>query len=217
LLVPNLNLFSAASADEAFDSDEVLYQARIHPEQYSNTFTDEQINRIHEKIVEVCGIACDTLADSSQFPDTWLMQYRWDKGKKHANALPTGEKIIHIKVGGRTSAVVPSVQKKTGPVAGDGKVEEDDALSGAEEEVKLKVKAAKNSKTKAAEKSAKTSPKVKFNGKKKSVPPAKAEPKLSGSRKRSAAEVNTNITATKKVKVVETEGFGGRRRSTRGK
>ena len=34
-------------------------------------------------------------------------------------ALPSGEKITLLKVGGRTSAVVPSLQKKTGAVAGE--------------------------------------------------------------------------------------------------
>lgn len=99
-------------------ADEVLYQARIHPEQYSNTFDAEQIKRLHESIVSVCTTACETLADSEQFPETWLMKYRWDKGKKDSNVLPNGEKIVHLKVGGRTSAIVPSVQKKTAS-AGD--------------------------------------------------------------------------------------------------
>lgn len=100
-------------------ADEVLYQARIHPEQYSNTFDEEQIKRLHEAIVYVCTTACETLADSEKFPETWLMKYRWDKGKKDGNVLPNGEKIVHLKVGGRTSAIVPSVQKKTAAVAGD--------------------------------------------------------------------------------------------------
>lgn len=47
------------------------------------------------------------------------MKYRWDKGKKDSNVLPNGEKIVHLKVGGRTSAIVPSVQRKTAAVAGD--------------------------------------------------------------------------------------------------
>ena len=38
---------------------------------------------------------------------------------RKAGKLPTGEKITLLKVGGRTSAVVPSLQKKTGAVAGD--------------------------------------------------------------------------------------------------
>ncbi|EMD00703.1 hypothetical protein BAUCODRAFT_153147 [Baudoinia panamericana UAMH 10762] len=100
-------------------ADEVLYQARIHPEQYSNTFDDEQIKRLHDALIGVCTLAVETLADSKQFPETWLMKYRWDKGKKDANVLPNGEKIVHLKVGGRTSAIVPSVQKKTAAVAGD--------------------------------------------------------------------------------------------------
>src|ERR1700709_2132852 len=36
---------------------------------------------------------------------------------RKAGKLPSGEKIILLKVGGRTSAVVPSLQLKTGAVA----------------------------------------------------------------------------------------------------
>lgn len=100
-------------------ADEILYQARIHPEQYSNTFSDAQIKALHDALTSVCTIAVETLADSKKFPDDWIMKYRWDKGKKDSNVLPNGEKIVHITVGGRTSAVVPSRQKKTGAVAGD--------------------------------------------------------------------------------------------------
>lgn len=55
------------------------------------------------------------------------MKHRWSKGKKEGGKLPNGEKIIFLKVGGRTSAVVPSVQKKTGAVAADVKEESEDA------------------------------------------------------------------------------------------
>lgn len=58
------------------------------------------------------------LADSEQFPEEWLFKHRWGKGKKNqASVLPNGNKIVFLTVGGRTSAVVPSVQRKTGPVA----------------------------------------------------------------------------------------------------
>lgn len=60
-------------------ADEVLYQARIHPEQYSNTFSEKQIKDLHEALIGVCTLAVETLADSKQFPETWLMKYRWDK------------------------------------------------------------------------------------------------------------------------------------------
>lgn len=113
-------------ADTLRVGDELLYQARIHPEQYSNTFTDAQIQTIHDSMMSVCDIACETLSDQSKFPADWIMKYRWDKGKKNANVLPNGEKITHIKVGGRTSAVVLSRQKKTGAVAGLAEGEEED-------------------------------------------------------------------------------------------
>lgn len=98
--------------------DEVLYDARIHPEQYCNTLSDEQIEQLHKSIHYVCGTAVDLLADSEQFPEAWLFKHRWGKGKKDAgNTLPNGHKIAFLTVGGRTSAVIPALQKKTGLVA----------------------------------------------------------------------------------------------------
>lgn len=68
----------------------------------------------------VCQTAVDLLADSSKFPEEWLFKHRWGKGKKDApKHLPNGAAITHVTVGGRTSCVVPSVQKKTGTVPGD--------------------------------------------------------------------------------------------------
>ncbi|KAI3398983.1 hypothetical protein diail_8010 [Diaporthe ilicicola] len=98
-------------------ADESLYQARLHPEQYCDDFTDEEIKRLHDSIKNVCQTACDLLADSDQFPDHWLFNYRWGKGKKTPSALPNGEKLAFITVGGRTSCYAPSLQKKTGLVA----------------------------------------------------------------------------------------------------
>ncbi|KAF7891269.1 uncharacterized protein EAF02_001594 [Botrytis sinoallii] len=102
--------------------DEILYNARLHPEQYSNTFSSEEIKRLHTSMLSICQTAVDLLADSSKFPDDWMFKHRWGKGKKDGpTALPNGEKITFLTVGGRTSCVVPSVQKKTGAVAGDMK------------------------------------------------------------------------------------------------
>ena len=99
-------------------SDEILYHARIHPEQYTNSLEDVQLDQLRKSLLHICSTAVATLADSSQFPKEWLMKYRWGKGKKD-NRLPNGDKIIFLTVGGRTSAVVPNIQKKTGPVAAD--------------------------------------------------------------------------------------------------
>lgn len=102
--------------------DELLYNAKIHPEQYSNTLTPAQMKQLHESIHYVCSTAVDLLAESDRFPQEWLFKHRWAKGKKDApQRLPNGEKIKFLTVGGRTSAIIPSVQKKTGEVAADVK------------------------------------------------------------------------------------------------
>ncbi|RQM08266.1 hypothetical protein DH86_00001458 [Scytalidium sp. 3C] len=115
--------------------DEVLYNAKLHPEQYSDTFSSEQIKQLHDSIIYVCKTAVDVLGDSDKFPDHWLFKHRWGKGKKGSPmSLPNGEKITFLTVGGRTSCVVPSVQKKTGAVAGD--VKPGDLANGVEEDSK---------------------------------------------------------------------------------
>ncbi|KAI4238829.1 MAG: hypothetical protein LQ349_000833 [Xanthoria aureola] len=102
--------------------DELLYDAKIHPEQYSNTLNPAQMKQLHKSIHYVCSTAVDLLAESDRFPEEWLFKHRWGKGKKDApQRLPNGEKIKFLTVGGRTSAIVPSVQKKTGEVAADVK------------------------------------------------------------------------------------------------
>ncbi|KAH7319757.1 Formamidopyrimidine-DNA glycosylase N-terminal domain-containing protein [Stachybotrys elegans] len=105
-------------------ADETLYQAKFHPEQYCNEFSDAEIKTLYENIRYVCQTAVDKLGDSDEFPDHWLFNYRWGKGgKAGANKLPNGEKLAFITVGGRTSCYAPAVQKKTGRVVPTAKAE----------------------------------------------------------------------------------------------
>lgn len=132
-------------------ADETMYQAKLHPEQYSNTFSDEQIKRLHDAIMYVCGTAVDSLAESDKFPKDWLMKYRWDKGKRTGGKLPNGAKITFLTVGGRTSAVVPSVQKKTAAVAGDVSEGAEDESEEGEAEAKPKKSAKRKTKAEKVE------------------------------------------------------------------
>lgn len=78
----------------------------------------------------------EVLADSEKFPENWLFKHRWGKGKKnHSSVLPNGDKITFLTVGGRTSAIVPSVQKKSGAV---GKDEDDEESNGTKTQAKRK-------------------------------------------------------------------------------
>ncbi|KAL8901011.1 MAG: hypothetical protein Q9207_005417 [Kuettlingeria erythrocarpa] len=107
--------------------DELLYDAKVHPEQYSNTLTPAQMTQLHKSIHYVCSTAVELRAESDKFPEHWLFKWRWGKGKKDdPKMLPNGERIKFLTVGGRTSAIVPSVQKKTGDVAKDVDGEEEE-------------------------------------------------------------------------------------------
>ena len=181
----------------------VLYQACIHPEQYSNTLPKDALKTLHEKIHSVTTTAANVLGDSSKFPADWLFSYRWGKsnyrgkkgGKAESNVLPNGEKIVHITVGGRTSAVVESRQKKIKssdepaevedkkPAPKKGKKVKDEELEDREDEVRkgAKKKGAEDTpgkrKAKAEIKEEETTPKKRrvsgkqeTNGKAKEVP-----------------------------------------------
>ncbi|KAI9728637.1 MAG: hypothetical protein M1828_002743 [Chrysothrix sp. TS-e1954] len=159
-------------------ADEILFQARIHPEQYCNTLDEAQTKQLHDKLISICTTACDLLADSSRFPESWLMRHRWDKGKQGGSRLANGEKIVHVTVGGRTSAVVPSVQKKTGPVAGDVSEEEEEV----EEKSNVKAEEPKSSKRRKEASQETTAPKVRSQITKRTAAAKDTKPSKSNSK-----------------------------------
>lgn len=202
-----------------------MYQARLHPEQYSNTFSDDQIKRLHDAIMYVCDTAIEANADSDLFPEDWLMKHRWGKGKKDSNTLPNGDKITFLTVGGRTSAIVPNRQKKTAAVAGD--ISEDAKDDGSEEmeakpkkATKRKAKTAKEEDEDVAEAASTVKPK---RGRKQSTEEVKADPGEKADeapavkrRKATKAETEKQVKQTQKKEVeVKSEDTGGRRRSGR--
>ncbi|KAF9229685.1 hypothetical protein BS17DRAFT_723761 [Gyrodon lividus] len=96
-------------------ADEILYQAKVHPEQRCNTLDSGQILALHLQVADVCRITVEANADDSKYPDHWLFNHRWGKGKnlKQNMKLPSGERasVKWTTVGGRTSAYVAEVQK----------------------------------------------------------------------------------------------------------
>lgn len=130
--------------------DEVLYHAKLHPEQYCDEFNDEQIKELYKSIRYVCQKAVDKLGDSDQFPDDWIFHHRWGKGKG-ASHMPNGDKLAFITVGGRTSCYAPEVQKKSGHIAPG--VKEEPIVSDEEPAEKKRTSKAKSKKEDAAQES----------------------------------------------------------------
>ncbi|KAJ3724259.1 hypothetical protein DFJ43DRAFT_1003129 [Lentinula guzmanii] len=108
-------------------ADEILYHARVHPQQRCNTLTTTQIGDLHRCTKFVCETAVSVDADDTKFPEDWLFKHRWGKGKKikaeplklvcksqaQSFSKPSGQPatIQWVTVGGRTSAYVAELQQ----------------------------------------------------------------------------------------------------------
>ncbi|KAB5594111.1 Formamidopyrimidine-DNA glycosylase [Ceratobasidium theobromae] len=99
--------------------DEILFQARVHPEQRANMLSEDQIRAVFEQTKSVCATAVAVDADSSRFPSGWLCHHRWRKGKRRKAKpqagiiLPSGgvAEMKWITVDGRASTLVEELQK----------------------------------------------------------------------------------------------------------
>ncbi|CAM9784655.1 unnamed protein product [Ascophyllum nodosum] len=94
-------------------ADEVCYQACVHPAAKCNTLSPEQVAALHAKLLSVCEEACEKRADYTVFPQHWLFHHRWGKGKGSGGTPHTasGHRVQFDVVGGRTTAIVPAVQR----------------------------------------------------------------------------------------------------------
>mmetsp|Transcript_572 Transcript_572/g.1176 ORF Transcript_572/g.1176 Transcript_572/m.1176 type:complete len:458 (+) Transcript_572:318-1691(+) len=93
-------------------ADEVLYQTKLHPDQ--NYLTSEQARILIDRLHAILDEAVRCLSNDEDFPREWLFHYRWSKrGSNKATIKDArGRSIVFVTSGGRTSAVVPSIQKK---------------------------------------------------------------------------------------------------------
>ncbi|KAJ3072886.1 hypothetical protein HDU98_002691 [Podochytrium sp. JEL0797] len=109
---------SFISGIENLYADEILFQAKLHPSQLSQTLTPTDLKSLHTAITSVLQTACSVNADSSHFPSSWLFHHRYagKRLQKNAPKMPDGSAIEFDTHAGRTSAFVPSVQVLRGQV-----------------------------------------------------------------------------------------------------
>ena len=89
-------------------ADEILYQCQIHPDQ--NYLSSEDAERLLRKLHRILKTAVESLTMRQEFPSEWLFHYRWNK--KQTTKDSYGRIVTFITSGGRTSAIVASIQKK---------------------------------------------------------------------------------------------------------
>ena len=89
-------------------ADEVLYQARLDPRRRTDGLDPADSRRLRTKLRHVVSTAVRVDADKTRFPRSWLFHRRW--GKEAGAVTAAGEPIEFLRVAGRTTAWVPSVQ-----------------------------------------------------------------------------------------------------------
>jgi formamidopyrimidine-DNA glycosylase len=89
-------------------ADEVLYQIQMHPDQ--RYLTEQQSENLLRKLHDILETANQCLYNDEEFPKEWLFHYRWTRQRANAKDAK-GRTMTFITSGGRTSAIVPAVQK----------------------------------------------------------------------------------------------------------
>jgi len=91
-------------------TDEILFQAGIHPKTKTNTLAEDTVARLYRVMRKVVlPTVIDRRADPSQFPDDYLIPRR----EKDASCPKCGSELKQVKVSGRTTYLCPKCQKSS--------------------------------------------------------------------------------------------------------
>jgi formamidopyrimidine-DNA glycosylase len=88
-------------------SDEILFQAGIHPQRPISALSAEETANLYRVMKEVLQTAIDNQADPGRFPASYLTRIR----RKGSRCPKCGGSIEQRKIGGRTSYFCPRCQK----------------------------------------------------------------------------------------------------------
>jgi formamidopyrimidine-DNA glycosylase len=89
-------------------ADEILYQAKLHPEAKVDGLDDASLGRLHRALHKVLEKSVAAGADPEKMPRTWLLPNRHEG----ARCRRCGSAIGRIKTGGRSTYFCPGCQKK---------------------------------------------------------------------------------------------------------
>lgn len=89
-------------------SDEILFQARLHPKTNVSELDEAALNTLYQKIHQVFDAAIKARVDPAQMPDSFLLPHR-EKGGKCPNC---NGQVKKISVSGRNGWYCPVCQKK---------------------------------------------------------------------------------------------------------
>lgn len=89
-------------------SDEILFQAGIHPRKRTAELSEKNVDELYEQTIEVLKTAIDKKADPNNFPEDFIIPHRHDDGR----CPKCGGPIEKVKVSGRTGWYCPKCQRR---------------------------------------------------------------------------------------------------------
>lgn len=89
-------------------SDEILFQARVHPGMKVSALSEEELKSIFDSVKEVLRTAVERNAEASKLPQKYLLRDR----RKGAKCPVCANKLETLKLGGRTSYFCPDCQSE---------------------------------------------------------------------------------------------------------
>jgi formamidopyrimidine-DNA glycosylase len=90
-------------------ADEALYQAAIDPRRPACVLAPPELARLRARLLAIVRLAVAVGADDRRFPRSWLFHHRW--GRAAGARTARGERLLHVTIGGRTTAFAPSRQR----------------------------------------------------------------------------------------------------------
>lgn len=89
-------------------SDEILFQARLHPRRALQRVDERDRARLHRTVQRVLRTAADRKADPDRMPRTWLLPHR-EEGEPCPRC---GGYVERIRAAGRSAYLCPRCQKR---------------------------------------------------------------------------------------------------------
>jgi formamidopyrimidine-DNA glycosylase len=89
-------------------SDEILFQARLHPKMTASDLSQKEMDRLHHTLVDVLEQACGIQKGTGEFPDSWIIPRR-SPGSECPSCKGAVERMT---VSGRTGYWCPDCQKE---------------------------------------------------------------------------------------------------------
>ena len=89
-------------------SDEILFQARVHPRTATDELDEEALRTVFDKMKTILKTAIDYDAEPSHFPDDFIIPRRHEDGE----CPVCGDNVERVKVSGRSAYFCPRCQEE---------------------------------------------------------------------------------------------------------